>query len=405
MKILDSRYLVLEYILNAYDKINVPFIGFDGASFLPMSGTAGSWTGCFDDIGIYIFIPKIIKLLNISLQQGIDIFFYGLLYIPFLIASYAFFLLYNSWKARSACLGFLAFLLHSIASVPITDVYLAYGVAPLSIIPLCMYFLQKKLFWPLSCFVLLSGILLGCLHYIRSYSGLSVIAFMVVAFLANTRITIQQKIALACLLCFGLSIPYGYFSYQVHSYNVYCAEHFKECDVTSRHVFWTTLYAGFGFLKYLNADNISFEDDFVINKIQKNNPELSYLTMHEFEKAAKQEVLDLWKHQSFFVLVTLFAKLGVLFFYLLKYANIGLLSLFFMTSICWWQELAWLCCLGISALFPIMTLPQGNYSLSFIVTSALFGLVHIANMLELCSIDNLFKRLNKYRYMLFKIDF
>ncbi len=396
MKILDSRYLVLEYLLNACDKINVPFIGFDGASFLPMSGTAGSWTGCFDDIGIYIFIPKIVKLLNISLQQGIDIFFYGLLYIPFLIASYAFFLLYNSWKIRIISFGSLAFLLYSITNIPITDVYLAYSAAPLSIMPLYLYFLQEKSHRLFPYFVVLSGIVLGSLHYIRSYSGLSVIIFMLIAFLTSVHSTVKQKVALALLLCLGLSMPYGYFSYQVYRYKTYAAEHFKDCDVTSKHAFWTTVYAGFGFLKYLNVDNISFEDSCVEKKVNKRDSQLSFLTMTEFEKAVRQEVIDMWQTQRFFVIATIFAKLGVLFFYFLKYANIGFLALIF-TRTYWRQQLAWLFCFAISALFPIMALPQGNYSLSFIVTSTLFGIINIAKLIELYPISAMLKKL-AYRY-------
>ena len=171
----------------------------------------------------------------------------------------------------------------------------------------------------------------------------------------------------------------------VHQYNTYALEHFKECDVTSRHLFWATLYAGFGFLKYLNVDNISFEDSCVADRVQQKRPDVSPLQTIEFEKVVKQEVMDLIKNQHFFVLVTLFAKLGVLFFYLLKYANLGFLALFFVRRI-WWHELAWVFCLGLSALFPLMTLPQSNYTLSFITCSTLFGMINLGGLLEHYSI-------------------
>ncbi len=392
MKILDARFMVLQYLLNAYDKISVPLIGYDGTRFLPMSGTAQSWTGCFDDIGIYVLIPKLVRLLDVSLQQGIDIFFYSLQYVPFLLAFIGFFLLYTSWMARFACAGSLAFLLYSITNVPITDVYLAYSAAPLSVIPLFLYFLKNKFYKALLCFIVLSGIVLGFLHYVRSYAGLCVVGFMVIILLCNDVFNIRRTALLLTTLFISLLIPYGYFSYLVHEYTTYSSEHFDACDVTSCHAFWTTLYAGFGFLKYLNIDNISFEDSFVVDKIQQKEPNLSFLQMPEFEKAVKQEVIDLFIHQRFFVIVTLFAKLGVLFFYLLKYANLGLLALFFV-RIAWWQELAWFFCLGLSALFPLMTLPQGNYTLSFIACCTLFGIVNLGNLLENFSVGIFLRRI------------
>lgn len=396
MKILDARFMVLQYLLNAYDKINIPLIGFDGNSFLPMSGTSQVWTGCFDDIGIYVLIPKLVTLFNLSLQQGIDIFFYGLQYIPFFLAIIGFYVLYTSWIFRVIAVCSLGLLLCTIIKVPITDVYLAYCAAPLSVIPLFMYFLQYRSFGVLSLFVFFCGIFLELLHYIRSYSSLPVIGFLIIILLTNNFYDWQRKCIITCVLLVSLSIPYSYFSYLVHQYKTYAVEHFKDCDVTNKHAFWTTLYAGFGFLKYLNIDNISFEDSCVIAKVQETYPNLSFLQMSDFENEVKQKIIDLLINQHFFVIATLFAKLGVLFFFLLKYAHVGLLALFFVRKI-WWQEIAWLCCLGLSSLFPLMTLPQGNYTLSFIACSTLMGITYAGRFFECYndySLWNIFSKKN-----------
>lgn len=181
MQILPSRYLVLKYILDAYNylAINVPLVCYDGSNIIPFSGTQTSWTGSFDDIEIFVVIPKLIKLFNLSLQQGIDVFFYGLLYIPFILAFGGFLVLYKSWLARLSSGILLVFLLYSIMTVPIADVYLAYSAAPLSIIPLFLYFLKNKSYVNLPCFIycprrvaLCSVVFRIMCHWLYSYYAL-----------------------------------------------------------------------------------------------------------------------------------------------------------------------------------------------------------------------------------------
>ena len=65
--LMPFRYQHLQWTLKGLEMTGVPLIEYDGTKFLP--------AGISDDTGIYFFIPQIAKLLNVSLDWAIFIFF------------------------------------------------------------------------------------------------------------------------------------------------------------------------------------------------------------------------------------------------------------------------------------------------------------------------------------------
>ena len=132
-----SRLEALRYVIDGFAKTNVPLVLYDGNNLVPFT--------TLDDTGIYVLIPKLVRTLGISLSYAMPIFFYGLTLAAFTLAFIGISLLYRSFVARSFALIAFLFLFCFIMRYAIHDVYIAYSVTILSIIPLFIYGLTKKI--------------------------------------------------------------------------------------------------------------------------------------------------------------------------------------------------------------------------------------------------------------------
>ena len=370
MIMMPCRLLNLHYVIEGFIRTKVPLILFDGAKLSPFLG--------FDDIGIYVFIPQLVRLLGINLEQAINLFFYGFVFISFLLSIIGFLLIYKSLVPRCCSIAGLALLMFFLFKFQISDVYLTYVATSLSTIPLFLYFIQKKIesqFFYL--FLVISGMLLGTFHYLRAHSGLGALVFIIVMLLFNNIIDYKKKLMLLCCILFGLACPRFYFKSIINTYESYTHIHFPESrKLLTIHPFWHSAYIGFGFLNFWNYDNIQYDDSCACDKVHQRNPLISIDQTEEYEAILQEETILLWKKQPFFVLFTIFAKIGILFLFLLIFSNIGLLAaLFFPKS--WNLELAFFCSFVINSLFPIMAHPGFWYAIGFITMATLYGIISI----------------------------
>jgi hypothetical protein len=134
LKLMPCRYEMLKSIVAAANKINVPFIGYTGKDLVS--------AGISDDLGIFYFIPKIAKLFNLPLNQAINAFFYGIISLSFILGFIGFFLLYKQVIPRIVATTMLLSLLF--VSLHVGDVYMAYSLSCVSLIPLSLYFIKQQ---------------------------------------------------------------------------------------------------------------------------------------------------------------------------------------------------------------------------------------------------------------------
>lgn len=374
MLIMECRYIFLQKLAAALDKIQIPLVGFDGTKFVP-------FLTC-DDIGLYIFVPKIMHFLQISLDQAIDLFFYFQLSVAFMVALVGFFLLFKSVQSILFSLISFTVFLRFITYALIFDVYIEYLVSAFCIIPLFLYFILKnKESHFFNYFMVFSGMIIGFSHYVRSYSSLPVLGFILCMALLNQQLAILKKVILLGCLLLGIGISTLYFKITIQKYQNFAKNHFGIEHLHTKHVFWYPIYLGFGLLKILNKDDITWDDSFGEKKVKEKMPGISSVQIAEYEHILKNEVFELVKHQRGFVLWTIFAKLGILFMYFILFANIGLLA-FCCFYRRWDLDLAFLCAFALSSITPLLTLPYYCYALSFIAFAFLFGLFYTNTFLE-----------------------
>ena len=384
---MESRFLNLHNVAEGLSKTNIPLISWNGMELTPFLG--------YDDIGIYVLIPKLAKLLNVSLPVAINLFFYSIFLGSLTLALIGFFLWNKSPVMRSIILLEIVLLTLPIHYL-IHDVYSAHFAANLGFIPLFLYFINKKnTSYIFYLFMFCAGLSLGMLHYIRSYSSIGVFLFMLIMLTLNSFLSLQKKIIFISLLFLGSIVPVGYFHRVINNYESYCKNRLESTmDLPTEHPFWHPIYLGFGFLNLHNKDKIEWSDTCGELKVKSINPEIDIKQFTAYETILKEETYTLLKTQPLFVLFTIFSKIGILLFYFLFFANIGCIA-FCIRSKQWVTELAFLSALSINALFPLLAVPFCSYSLGFICVATIYGLYSIQQAFSTEAIKNistLFKR-------------
>lgn len=373
MTIMGCRLANLQLVIDGFAHTQVPLVLFDGTNLLPFIAV--------DDVGIYVLIPKLVRLLGISLNQAINLFFYTITGASFILGLVGFFLLYQSTIMR--LISTLAILLLGwfLIRLDISEVYLLYLAANLSTIPLFLYFIRKNnnscLFYA---YLFMAGIILATAHYIRSYAGLGALVFITLLLTLYPLIQWRKKIILLGLLAGGFACPIYYFTTIIQEYTNYAQQHFPHHSQLMEHPFWHPLYLGFGFLNFLNRDDIRWDDSCGEMVAKDQNPNVTTTQTIEYEAIIKEKTYLLFKEQLPFVILTLFAKLGILLSFLLIFANIGLLAALFFPKP-WYLELTFFCSLATQAIFPLIALPHFCYSLGFITLATLYGILSINDAL------------------------
>lgn len=323
------------------------------------------------------------------IERSINLFFFSIVWISFCIAIFGWFKLYNSLITKFIACS--ATLLLAYKATAIGDVYLAYFACVICLMPWSLYFAKRNFYDNyLLLFLCCAGFTISFFNYIRAYAGFGVFLFMIFLFATSLNITKKQWLNLSFAFLVGASIPNIYFNYSYNQSIIYI----KNSSTTmpeKKHVFWHNIYIGFGFLQD-NNPGIIYDDSAGEKKVQETTPGLTLEKTQEYEAILKNEVINLIKNHWQFVLFTLFAKLGILLFYLLQYANVGLfLALLFPKP--WNLEIAFLLALAFYAIFPLLTMPYPEYALGFISCATIYGIVSINYVVQK---NNLKRILNRF---------
>ncbi len=367
----NGRYAHLVNCLAGYKKTGVSLIEYTGNKLVP--------TFAADDLGIYILIPKLASVLNSTIETAMSVFFNGIAIGSFLIGFVGFCFLYKSWLAR--LVSFVCLLMVVIFSLlKVGDVYLLYSSCAFALVPWTLYFANNKSYFLFCIFNMFAGYYIGTAHYIRAYSSVPTLVFMLFL-LAIVRIEMGKKVLITLSLLFGLSAAMFYFSSVYNEYVQYSQKNLPECTIAKKgHVFWHAAYCGLGFLRFANKDDIEWSDSCGEARALSINPQATIDKTDLYESILKKEVFKIIKEQPLFVLFTFWAKLGILLFYFFIFAHLGILAAC-IYHLPWYMYAAFFCALAMSALFPLLTVPVYSYSLGFIAFAALFAVVSINNFL------------------------
>lgn len=381
MNYASGRYSHLVHCLAGYKKTGVSLIEYTGNQLIP--------TFASDDLGIYIIIPKLALLLNSSIDIAMNVFFNSIAWGSFLIGFLGFCFLYTSFFARFV--SFLClFMVTVFALMKVGDVYLVYSSCAFALVPWTLYFIHSNAWVSFCVFNMFAGYYIGTAHYIRTYASLPTLIFMLFLLMV-AKIEMGKKVLIILSLFFGLSTSLYYFSSVYNTYVAYAQKNLPECAIANKsHVFWHAAYCGLGFLKFANKDNIAWDDSCGEVKVLSIDSQVTSYQTDRYESVLKKEIVKIIKEQPLFILFTIWSKIGVLLFYFLIFAHLGIIAAF-IYPMAWYIYAAFFIALSTSALFPILTIPIYAYSLGFIAFSTLFAIVSVNNTYQKIGIYSIHK--------------
>lgn len=363
MDIMNVRYEELNQTISGLKNTGVPLITYDGTNFGP--------SGCGDDIGSYYFIPKLSVIFNLSLDSSITLFYTGIVMLSFIIGAIGF---WNYSKTNvGKWISLFTLVLLSVMLISYGDIYVAFGCTAMALIPWCLYLWRRNQFRNILIYCLIAGFIIGISNFIRAFSGLSILIFIVLIAIFSKQFLLKQKIIIISTLLIGVITIQLYSGHLVKSRNDYLISKNVSELILGRHAFWHNIYIGLGFLN--NKYDIKYSDSYGGEKVYSMSPDATYGS-EEWNSILRSEVFKIAKNDPAFILRQVFAKLGVCLMYVLIFANLGLLFSFFYPK-GWKLELVFALCLLINALPGILVMPRFSYLFGLITLAAIYGVVSI----------------------------
>ena len=375
LSINSSRLELLEGALRAYKKIGIDFIGMseDGTPFSVVLN---------DDVGIFYFIPKIALLFDLSVYKSAEFFFGCLLALSSIVAALSFLFLYKNYSSKFISIFFLFFL--SIETIKFVSVGSVHAVCVLGVIPLSLCcFTRKKLKLSfISLLFVFVGVLVGYCHFLRAYCHVAPVLFFLTILFFSKLYETHKKIILVLSLLLGILIPYCHIKLNLNESKNYLTSCGVECNGLEGHIFWHSLFAGMGYLS--NSSGFKWDDRTVTDKVNQMFPNSFFGTNpSEYDKTVKKCFFKTFLNRNlcWFVVETIFAKLGVLFYFFLWYANFGLIFAFFYRKPLF-IDFAFFIALAFSSLFCFVSIPVVEYAGGFIYISKLYRIISICFAIE-----------------------
>ncbi len=236
--------------------------------------------------------------------------------------------------------------------------------------PLLFYFFEKKDKKLLLIISFVIGVLVALFNFFRIHTG----TLLAIVFCARITMSVflnKNKFLFLILLCCG----YCTMQYRIRSLFIERNHYLSSCgyNVTSEghiHTFWHNLYPGFGFIE--NDKNLYFSDQCSVDTVKAIDSSAVYLSK-QYNDILKHQVFNLIINNPHFVLRVFFAKLGVVFYYLILCLLPAFWALFLpymplRIHICYWIAMLW------GALPGLLTIPNILYVLGFVASAWLYGL-------------------------------
>src|SRR4051812_10218684 len=87
-QMMETRVLRIQYSVDGFLRTAIPLVGWKEGGFVPAERA--------EDIGLYFFVPIVMKIFNLDVRHGIIVFIGGMIFVSFLSGLVGFGLLYRS---------------------------------------------------------------------------------------------------------------------------------------------------------------------------------------------------------------------------------------------------------------------------------------------------------------------
>lgn len=325
-----------------------------------------------DDLGLFFYVPPISKFLNVDPVTAAKIFFNTLVAL-FVIAvgGICFRFAKNYWGYLVVLVGLWRV---ACPMQQIQDVYLAYAF-PFVALPMVLLATERKSyrFYWITFFI--AGIVLSFSDLIRFRASLPVFAFLAVLLLFDQTFDwCKKRIAIALLLV-SYAIPYAHFKYVIYERDAFITSQGGTAHVDYLyHPIWHNLYIGFGYLS--NPYDLQYDDACGARHAIAEEPQLegngNLFNLKLYSQTLQKLLWKLIRKDRYFVMKTVFAKLGVIaLFFLLYFGLLGSIAAYYFPKP-WYVELAFVLAAGASTIPAILTVPETANLVGFITCTVIY---------------------------------
>lgn len=357
----NGRDGTLQAIYSAFKRTGIHLLSLHDGKYFP--------SGPPDDSGYFLYVSILSSFFGLEPLVTAALFFKFFTVITLVVLFIGFYCMFPRRISIFLISLFLGRLMMPLVSL--NKVYFANFFASM-FIPLVLLVEKKKnlnWFYKLS---IVAGMATSFFDTIRLFSSLPLIVFSVLHIIFSKVFTYKQKMR-ACMLFFLFyQIPSLHFMYEFNRRNAFLKKQGIEIpNLGTAHLFWHNIYTGLGYLN--NSEGITWNDSCAAEAALKINPEAKYPSKL-YEQTIRSEILRLCKEKRYFVITTLFAKLGVIFYYFLTYFGwVGFLCSYLYPKP-WYIECAFWAALAVSALPGILTIPITAYLIGFITCTMVYAL-------------------------------
>ncbi|MCX6646732.1 MAG: hypothetical protein NTY09_10300, partial [bacterium] len=367
--LMESRYIDLQQVLEGYNRTGVPLVAVESGKLAAAAPA--------DDIGIFYFIPEIVRHLHVSLDQGITIFFLGIIAISFLAGLIGCFLWLKKPIMRGlaifglGCTWFLMFFM-----IEEIGVYAICACTVVLVVPLFMYFIKQNRFGAgFYIFLAFTGLAMGLAHIIRAHSGTSTVILIFAIIWFSRTYPLKIKLFASGVMIIFMLIPSIFLNALISQRDTYLAKEIPGyVSVPASHTFWHQVYICMGYIQP-NKYGIVLGDIAGFNKAREIDPNVVYRSAH-YSEILKGEVLRIASEDPGFIAKLLFLKTAKMLLVLIMCANIGLIAMVLRPKPLNIELGFWLA-IGFGALFGILTLPWVGYILSFIAMCMMYAIASV----------------------------
>lgn len=364
--LMTDRYTWLTEVQNGWQRTRVPLVGYANGKLVPIP--------CADDTGLFYVVPVIARLGNGSLDKAIDIFFFSLIGVAFLIGAFGIWI--NTRGIWLRGLGLIAASAIALLALKVGDVYSLQAVAVLAVVPWSLYFLRTRIDsrWRYL-FLVIAGLFLGFVQWIRTHAATLLLVFLLVL-IAGASLQWTRKFVFAAVLLIAFAMPLLCARLLVYQRDQYLSR----VDVGYRpdpphHPFWHSLYIGLGYLR--NPYVPGYFDIVGTSAVAQTAPQVIYGSQ-EYEEILRGRILEILRKDHYFFLYTYAAKFGVILLILLLSTNLGLIAAMLYpkplpVELSFWAAMAF------GALPGIIAIPVPQYLTGMISLGILYSYVSVCH--------------------------
>ena len=366
--IMGDRVNTIKCAMDGFDKTGSIGVGYYDYGFDSLSNGG-------DDKGLYYFAQVMHKIFDWNAEQIIiafHILFVGFGFIFFCIGWML--ILKNK---LSKIISIVATSILTVCVYKIGDVYVMFYFMS-SFIPIFLYLVNNNNNNSMIFFIFSLSIFSTISHLIRSYSFIPTILFVIIYLLINLKN--NKKYSYIFILVATLFISNVIYKEYEKNINNNLLQLNHNANLNTKHVFWHSVYIGFG---YVDNEYIPhYSDEVAMQKVNSIDANIKPLSK-AYEDILRKEVFKFIKEHKIITMQNFGAKFGVIFLYFLIFSNIGFYC--FCASLNKKKKeflIPCLCALCFNSIFGFLVIPSINYLIGFISFSVIFAIYYIDNYIN-----------------------